>query len=152
MLKAAGVKTAMTRTDDSYVSLYDRPVKANNLNAALFLSVHSNSFSNDIAEGSEVLYFVGGGDSYGISGEEFAKIIQKEVVAEIGTFDRGIVDGSEMYVIRKSAMPAVIAEIAFVSNPDDLYKLTNTEYQKKAARALCRATIKALNIMAENRG
>lgn len=152
MLKAAGVKTAMTRTDDSYVSLYDRPVKANNLNASLFLSVHSNSFSNDIAEGSEVLYFVGGGDSYGISGEEFARIIQKEVVAEIGTFDRGIVDGSEMYVIRKSAMPAVIAEIAFVSNPDDLYKLTNTEYQKKAARALCRATIKALNIMAENRG
>lgn len=152
MLKQAGIKTAMTRTDDSYVSLYDRPVKANNLGADLFLSVHSNSFKNDIAEGTETLYYANGGDSYGISSEEFAELIQKEVTAALSTFDRGCVNGSEMYVIRKSAMPAVIAEIAFVSNTDDLAKLSDKNYQKKAAYALCRATIKALNIMAEKRG
>lgn len=152
MLRSAGVKTAMTRTDDSYVSLNDRPVFANHLGAELFLSVHSNSFNNDIAEGTEVLYFKNGGSSYGISGEEFARLLQQELVSALGTFDRGITDGSEMYVIKHTSMPAVIAEIAFVSNPDDLAKLTSEQYQKKAAYALCRATIKAINIISEKKG
>lgn len=152
MLKSAGVKTAMTRTDDSFVSLTSRPTIANNLGAELFLSVHSNSFKNDIAEGTEVLYFANGGDSYGISGEEFALILQQELVSALGTFDRGITDGSGMYVIKNTSMPAVIAEIAFISNPDDFAKLSSEQYQKKAAYALCRATIKAINIISEKKG
>ena len=57
LLKQAGVKTYMTREDDSTVGLFDRPEIANNLNADLFVSVHSNSFTSPDAYGTETLYY-----------------------------------------------------------------------------------------------
>ena len=149
LLKQAGVKTYMTREDDSTVGLFDRPEIANNLNADLFVSVHSNSFTSPDAYGTETLYYPGGDASYGITSQRLAQLIQEEMVKELGTYDRGLKDGKEMVVIRKTNMPAVIAEVAFLSSPDDLAKLLDDSFRQKAAQAICNAIIRALNEMVE---
>ena len=149
LLKQAGVKTYMIREDDSTVGLYDRPEIANQLNADLFVSVHSNSFTSPDAYGTETLYYPGGDASYGITSQRLAELIQEEMVKELGTYDRGLKDGKEMVVIRKTNMPAVIAEVAFLSSPDDLAKLSDDSFRQKAAQAICNAVIRALNEMVE---
>ena len=148
-LKAAGVKTYMMRTDDVAVALSDRPEIANDLNAALYLSVHSNSFKNHEVNGTTVLYYAAEKETGKFSGKTFANLLQKEMVSALGTYDRGLMDGSEMYVIRKTTMPSVIAEMAFISNPDDREKLASDQYRKKVAYGMARAVIKSLNMMAE---
>ncbi len=147
-LESAGVKTYMMRETDKTVKLTDRPEIANDLDVSLYISVHSNSFKQDSAKGTTVLYFKKDDGSYGIKGAEIAQLIQDELVSSLGTYDRGITDGSEMYVIRNSLMPAVIVEMAFISNAEDRAKLSDEKYQKLAAEAMCKAIIKALNKMA----
>ncbi len=149
-LTAAGVKTYMMRDTDVAVSLYDRPEIANNLEASLFLSVHSNSFNSEEANGTTVLYYaLEEEDDEGFSGKDFAELVQKEIVSAIGTYDRGLMDGSGMYVIKNTVMPSVIAEMAFISNPDDRAKLASDECRRAIGLAMAKAVVTSLNMMAD---
>ena len=42
LLEAAGARVAYTRIDDRYVSIFDRPVVAEIVNADIFISIHCN--------------------------------------------------------------------------------------------------------------
>jgi N-acetylmuramoyl-L-alanine amidase len=44
-------------------------------------------------------------------------------------------------------MPAALAEIAFMSNPDDMARLKTPEFRQKAAEALCKSILQALEEM-----
>lgn len=149
LLQAAGVNTYMTRETDVAVELTMRPVIANQLNADLFLSVHNNAFSSSSAHGTTVLYYPDGqpDDDVPMTSYRFAEILQEELVNALGRYDRGLTDGREMAVIRGTVAPAVITEIAFITNPEEQALLTTEEFQERAAQALCTAVIRALNEM-----
>ena len=59
----------------------------------------------------------------------------------LGTQNRGRVDGSAMYVIRKVDMPSVIVETAFITNPSDRAKLADPAMQEKAAQAIAQGIL-----------
>jgi len=146
LLESAGVKYFMTRTDDSTVGLYDRPVLANERNAALFVSIHNNAMENSSVNGTMVLCYPGEANpQYNISSTRLAELILEELVGKINTKDLGIRDGSKMVVINKTNMPAVIVEVAFVTNPDDRRNLMDDAFRQKTAEAIATAIIKALN-------
>ncbi len=137
ILKDKGVKTYMTRDDDTFIPLHTRADLANNLNASLFLSIHNNAF-NSSEYGTETLYYPGD------TGSGFARIVQDTLVNALGTNDRGIIQRPNLVVLNSTKMPAVIAEIAFLTNPDDRAKLTDDSFLQKAAEALADAVVKAL--------
>ncbi len=139
LLKSRGVNTYMTRDDDTYIGLYERSYIANKLNATLFLSIHNNSY-NVSAKGTETLYF----PSKAGFGKRFAQIIQDSLTSSLGTFDRKIKERPGLVVLKATSMPAALAEIAFITNPDDAQKLKSDEFIQKAAEALCEAVVKAL--------
>ena len=56
-----GVNVIMSRTEDVFVSLQDRTNHANRINADLFVSLHRNSFTNNIANGFEIWIFTTAG-------------------------------------------------------------------------------------------
>jgi N-acetylmuramoyl-L-alanine amidase len=47
-------------------------------------------------------------------------------------------------VLRKTSMPAVIAEIGFLTNLSDSKKLSSDPYRQDAAEALANAVLRAL--------
>lgn len=150
LLVQAGVKTLMTRTTDTDVSLAKRAEIANEADADLFVSIHNNSFTSPDAVGSEVLY---GSDvvseEYGISGKRLAQLIQEEMVEQLQRPDRGLKHQPGMAVIRLSKMPAVIVEGLFLSNPEELKMLQDSEYIERQAVAIARGIVRALNEMAK---
>ena len=82
---------------------------------------------------------------------DFAAAVQEHMVAgvrqEHPVPDRGV-HTAPFYVLIGANMPAVLAEIAFVSNPDDERRLKTPEYREVLARSLLRGVksyLEALN-------
>jgi len=131
LLQNAGYETHMTRTNDSYPENMDRAAMANNLNADIFVSIHSNAFTNNTAvNGTEVLYYPKE------QSKELAQCIHDSIMREIGPTDRGIIPRPNLIVLKHTKMPAVIVETAFLTNPNDANKLRNNEFKNKMAKAI----------------
>ena len=130
-LNAVGIETAVLQSDD----LYEVCSKANNLDADLFISIHCNSVESPYAEGTETWYCAGSND-----GKHLAECIQSQIVDHLGTVDRGVKMAvphkNGLYVLTNTDMPAVLVELAFISNEDDEKLLRNE--QDEFARAIAR--------------
>lgn len=119
-------------------SLSEVSQKANESGATLFISIHCNSFSNSGAHGVETLYYTNS-----TKGLERAKVFQDELVKTTGLFNRGTKSRSDLHVLKATKAPAVLVELAFISNPAEEKLLT--EKPELFAKALWEG-IKKLNI------
>jgi len=137
ILVARGWQVIMTRTTDVDVykpndsapeELQARDDVANNAGARMFISIHVNSWLNAGPNGTTVYY----SKPMDVA---LAKAVDASAAAQLGTRDDGIVK-SRLYVTRNSKMPAVLVETAFLSNPDDLAKLTSPDWRQKLALAI----------------
>jgi len=146
LLQAEGVKTYMTRTGDSYVSLYQRSGLANSVDADLLVSIHNNAQKQNWVTGSMTLYYPYGGNSRGsLSAEKFASIVQDNITGGIGTKDLGIIKRPNLAVLRTAKMPAVIVEVGYMTNKTDFKNLLSASFKQKAANSLKDAVIQALD-------
>ncbi|MDI9482328.1 MAG: N-acetylmuramoyl-L-alanine amidase [Bacillota bacterium] len=142
-LTASGVTVYMTRTDDRDVGLYTRAEIANKLNADLFISIHHNASPNTSAQGIMTLYYPTANDKV-FNGKKLAQIVQKHLVNSLKTRDWGIIPRPNLVVIRQTRMPAVIAELGYMTNKSELQRLVTDDFQEKAAQALHSAVMEAL--------
>ncbi len=156
LLVSSGVDVMMTREKDVALGttqmedLVKRASMANDKNAVLFVSIHNNAFDDPEATGSTVLYAgLGTNEDYGISGKELAKNIQTPLAKATGLKDRGIVESPGMVVLKRTAMPAVIVECAFVTCPRDQKVLTNPSKINDIAYAIYEGIMKSLEQMKE---
>lgn len=115
---------------DTNSDLAARANLANYLKADLFISVHCNSAANAAARGVETYAYQPSGN-----GEKLAGLVQEELVTATGLTNRGV-RFANYYVLRKTAMPAILAELAFISNPQEEALLANPDFQDVCARAI----------------
>ena len=149
LLKKLGINVIYTRDKDIDVGLDERVNIANNIDAALFISVHNNYMPNDAGyKGTETLYCTPvNTDEKKMDGQKLASIVQNKLVSTLKTVDNGTIYRPNLVVLRKTNMPAVIAEVAYMSNSSDRAKLTDDGFRQKAAEALTEAVIDALEFM-----
>lgn len=146
MLEAAGANVYMIRTADTTIALYDRQDKANSLGASLYVAIHNNSFSTATPSGTEVLYYSKDQPTMdGISGYELAEDLQSTLISNLGLVDRGTKADPSLAVLRRTTMPAVIIEGAFISNPDNLNYMKTDEFRELYAKSVAKCVIEALN-------
>jgi N-acetylmuramoyl-L-alanine amidase len=128
-LEAKGFRVTLTRGDDTFVSLEDRVRITNNLQPTLFLSVHINAMesANDI-HGIETYYQTE-------QSRALADAIHENLVTRLDAPDRAV-RKARFYVINHTPIPAVLAEVGFISNKDEREKLISSDYQNKVASAL----------------
>lgn len=146
MLEAAGARIYMIRTDDVTIPLYDRQDTANLLDASLYVAIHNNSYTNGTPNGTEV-HYRGKSDPPldGISAMELAENLQSTLASNLGLANRGTKVSPELAVLRRTAMPAVIIEGAFISNPNDLSYMKTDDFREKYATSTAKCIIEALN-------
>lgn len=103
---------------------------ANAWGADVFVSIHCNAAS-PVAKGTECFVF-----SVDSESEKLANCIQSQIVYSLNTVDRGVKVNPKLIVLKYTNMVAVLVEMAFISNDDDLKLLT--EKQDEFARAIAR--------------
>ncbi len=134
LLQQQGIQVVMTRNSDVDVELEPRVQMAEQARANLFVSIHANSVGLDRPEvnGTETYYYS--------SGEALAQVIQNSVVSMVGTNDRGIRQ-ARFYVLRKTSMPAVLVETAYVSGSEDAPRLADPNFRSQMATAIARGIL-----------
>ena len=95
-------------------SLALRVADANTWGADYFISIHTNAADSPQANGTVPLVYRTVGTAYQRaepSGESLSEVT--------GLRNRGVVARPGLYVLRRTAMPAVLSEIGFISNPTE---------------------------------
>lgn len=143
LLDNSDIKAYYTRTEDTNPSFEARSNLANNVNADFFISVHNNGdVSASSSSGTEVLYDELAEES-DFGSKQLAQICQEEVVAMLGSRDRGLVNGNSIFIIRTSKVPVALVEVGFITNKTEAANLRTDEYQQKAAQGIYNAILRA---------
>nr|WP_092074744.1 N-acetylmuramoyl-L-alanine amidase [Dendrosporobacter quercicolus]NSL49865.1 N-acetylmuramoyl-L-alanine amidase [Dendrosporobacter quercicolus DSM 1736]SDN11802.1 N-acetylmuramoyl-L-alanine amidase [Dendrosporobacter quercicolus] len=112
--------------------LYQITDASNRFGADLFVSIHCNAAVNRAAQGTETYCY-----SLGGPGEKLAGCIQRQIVNNLGTVDRGV-KTDRFYVLKNTACPAALVELAFIGNPEDEKMLADQAKRDEFARAIAR--------------
>lgn len=145
LLQAAGVEVVMTRTgerDPSTPDLVGRVAIVEKSGADLSLAIHNNAAENREAMGTETYYAFS-------KGLPLAKMIQQELVATLGTKDRGYrIPSWRMTMVQDiEDIPAILTEIMFLSNAGEEKRLNDPTVRQLAAEALFRAITRYLSTL-----
>ena len=110
-------------------SLAERVKMANNWPADYFLSIHANANTNPDINGTEMYVYKENSQSYFL-----AEHILENIVNILKTKDNGVRVRPSLYVLKNTNMPAVLIELAYITNQKDSEKLRNN--QKEFARGI----------------
>ena len=132
LLEKNGHKVVLTRQDDiEDDELEWRADVAYKYRTHIFVSLHCNSFKDPAANGSETWHFYSSDE-----GQRLARCIQNALVSHCQTADRGIKPKEDWVVLRDTYCPAVLVEMAFISNPKERELLTDKMLQRQFAVAI----------------
>jgi N-acetylmuramoyl-L-alanine amidase len=152
LLEADGFKVVLTRTNDIYVDLKERPALAARAEADLFISLHYNS-SPGSAHGVEVHCLPPAGmkssnDGGGLGDEPaypgnaedarnvlLAYQVLKSIAATLPMDDIGVKRDRYM-VLREARMPAILIEGGFMTDAQDAKKIYDSEFRQRMARSI----------------
>ena len=112
---------------------------ANLWHADLFLSIHCNSFSNEQAHGAECYVYKQWSEAY-----KLAYSILDRISIQLNLANRGVKVSENMIVLKHTNMPAVLVELAFLSNQSDCFKLMYR--QDDFARAIAGGVLDYINV------
>jgi N-acetylmuramoyl-L-alanine amidase len=130
ILQSEGYRVIMTRDSDVFVSLGARVAIANAYRGASFVSIHFNCATRSGANGIETYYYRG--DSANL-----AQSIHRNVLSGAPTENRGI-RRRGFYVLRRTAIPSVLVECGFLTNPTEGSLALNASYRQKLAEQIAR--------------
>jgi hypothetical protein len=120
----------MTRDSDVFIPLGTRCKIANSYRNAIFVSIHFNSAPRVGANGIETYYYRGDSASLAAS-------IHRNVVSRAPSENRGI-RRRGFYVLRRTAIPSVLVELGFLTNPTEGRLAQTPAYRQKLAEQIAR--------------
>ncbi len=138
-----GVEVKMSRISDEDDPLTEEIAECNAYNPDLAIDIHTNAGGGD---GFEVYHTI-----YGGTGKTLAENIEAEVIKS-GQNSRGVKtrensSGKDYYgFIRQTSCPAVICEIGFIDNKNDLKDFDEQAEQIKFGKAYAHGILKTLGV------
>jgi N-acetylmuramoyl-L-alanine amidase len=108
----------------SLTSLATRVNAANSWPANYFVSIHTNANTNPSVNGTEVYVYQEYSQAYYL-----AERVLNAIVSYLDTKNNGVRIRPSLYVLRKTNMPAILTELAYITNANDAAKLRNNQYQ-----------------------
>ena len=116
--------------------------RANAWPADYFISIHANANLNENVHGSECYVYKAYSDAYYL-----AEDILEGMVSQVGTKDNGVRINPSLYVLRRTTMPAVLVELAYLTNDEDAKLLLNE--QQAFAEGIYQGILSYLNLEAQ---
>lgn len=124
---------AVTTRDGAFTpfSLMQRSALANAVKADVLISLHLNSHLSSRARGVSVFYWHPDDAS-------LAALLQEQLSQRLALRNRGIAT-APFTVLTTAPVPAVLVELAFISNRQEAKRLRNPVFREKAAKVLAEA-------------
>ena len=148
LLEANGINVIMTKEDINLVpGNIERAEVGNNNNADLAIRIHCDSADVTSAKGASMLVPAPVGYATDIAGisRTYGEIILNSLVANVGMYNRGVLERSDLTGFNWSKVPVVLIEMGFLSNPEEDSLLNDASYQEKIAQGLCNGILEALD-------
>ncbi|WP_067846443.1 N-acetylmuramoyl-L-alanine amidase [Alicyclobacillus mali (ex Roth et al. 2021)] len=150
-LQQGGAIVIMTRTADTDLATErDRAMKQRHLGdlrgrlnvvrrqrVDAFVSIHCNSAPSPDWRGAQVLYL-----KTNPHAKQLATIMQEAFRSELLPTHRDVQSNRTLFLLKRIEGPTVLAEIGFVSNPDEARALTTGAYQERVAFAMYQALVR----------
>jgi len=169
-LRAKGVRVTMTRTSDVFIPLNERAAIGNRAGADVFVSIHADA-NHDRSRRGFTLFVCHTKPSYSDSTRaskifrecsldlgscrtllernrgrslRLASLIRVQMGPATNAPDHGTRLGA-LRVLERSACPAALVELGFMSNPSENLRLMKAEYQQRLAAAVAGGIIRFLD-------
>ena len=130
LLEQRGLRVKMTRTDDYFVELEDRAAVANNLNADLFVSIHSDSFPKSSRRGYTIYIARSASSSSRRAASAISRSMSGTGLNSFGVQTAGY------HVLTGTRGPAVLVEMGYLSNRREAALLRSSSFQNRLAQAV----------------
>ncbi len=122
----------LTRSSDTYVELTDRVKLAEEVGAALYLSIHANANHSTSICGVET--WVHTDVRRGDPSWRLAEVMQRAVVRATGAANRGVL--RQPLYLRHTHLPAALVEVGYMTCPQELPLLLDAAYQERIAQGI----------------
>jgi N-acetylmuramoyl-L-alanine amidase len=131
-LRHIGFNTLLVAPTDDDTPLHVRTALANSRDADIYVSIHANALTGEWGYhgGIETFYYPTS-DSLRLS-----KAIHKHVMKGTKMKDRGVKNGGQFWVLRKTYMPATLVELGFMDSLHDYDELLKDSYRRESAREI----------------
>lgn len=144
-LGALGVETYLTRGESTCPDDEERARFANETEADLLLSLHTDAALSE-QPGGVATYYYGTGASTGTVtgavrsaiGERLAQLVQNEIVARTDLLDCRV-HPKTWQLLRMTRMPAVRVDVGYVTNARDAARLGTADFRDAVAEAVVAA-------------
>jgi N-acetylmuramoyl-L-alanine amidase len=140
LLEDAGAYVILTRNDDSYIGLFERPLLANFLKADLFISIHCNSYTHDRnIRGVEIYYWPHACEPKN-AGKALADQVMTYLIQGTRLNNRGV-RINNYAVLVETQMPGILVELGYLSNYAEETLLNQSEFKENASRCIFQGII-----------
>jgi len=142
------VRAYTTRNSDtrfSDVQADDLRARADFGNAVgdIFVSIHLNAAHRTAVHGIETYYRASPHDEFRLlTSRNLAEIMHRNKLNVLRSHDREV-RSANFAVLRHSTIPAVLLELGFMSNPQELARMVTPEFQWQAAQAIYQGILEA---------
>ncbi|MFC4557706.1 N-acetylmuramoyl-L-alanine amidase [Virgibacillus kekensis] len=127
-LQRQGATVTLTRTNDRFLSLEERVTISHSKSADIFISFHYNAYRDPSVGGINTFY-------YGNEELQLATIVQDSLISHVKLDNRGAKTGN-FHVIRENNDLALLVELGFMTNPEELDTIKTDKYQEEVAAAI----------------
>lgn len=153
-LETLGYRVSLTRDEDRFIELKDRPRLANSLRADLFVSVHFNASTDTSITGIETYAYTPqrapssareeltasdktfqNANTQDIGNLWLAYEMQRTLTSNLKTPDRGV-RHARFAVLETLHCPGILIEGGFISSPTEGSRLCSTLYRQQLANAI----------------
>ena len=168
LVKASGLATKLTRSSDETVALSARAALANEERDCVFVSIHFDEGKRTAASGVGTFYAARqaapvplvaswfpfmrpaatAAESSSFESQSLAELIQDSLVTRTQAINRGT-RAEQFYVVANVRHPAVLVEGGFLSNNDDVAKLTREDYRQQLAAAISEGVMRYRDLVAQ---
>ncbi|WP_344425484.1 N-acetylmuramoyl-L-alanine amidase [Pseudonocardia ailaonensis] len=147
-MSATGMEALLSRREDTCPGEAERAAFANEANADLVLSLHTDANRSMYAQGLATFHFGNGSGATSTVGEALAGLIQRELLTRTAMLDCGS-QGRTWELLRLTRMPTVRVEIGYLTHLGDRQKLTDPAFRDVVAEGILVA-VKRLYLLGQN--
>ena len=143
LLRQNGARVVLTRSEDTFVGLEERTEIARRAGADIFVSIHMNANPVTSKSGTSTYYRRDDITGLGVSQADnlsLARGVQGELLKSLGRRDLGVKQAN-FVVLRTAVMPAVLAEVSFLSNLEEERLLMTDSYKARAAEGITKGIV-----------